>query len=99
MFSQVINYVQEAFKGLKTYMTKDGAINLFLPDMNAKRLKRSCKRLSMPEIPEKDFINAVIVVVKANRKDVHPYGSGASLYIRAVLFGFGDNLGVNPASD
>jgi branched-chain amino acid aminotransferase len=53
----------------------------------------------MPEITEEDFINAVVDVVKANRKHVPPYGSGASLYIRPVLFGIGDNLGVNPASE
>jgi branched-chain amino acid aminotransferase len=99
MFSQVIHYGQEAFEGLKAYMTKDGSINLFRPDMNAKRLQRSCRRLLMPEITEEDFINAVIEVVKANRKHVPPYGSGASLYIRPVLFGIGDNLGVNPASE
>ena len=99
MFSQVFHYAQEAFEGLKAYMTKDGSINLFRPDMNAKRLQRSCRRLLMPEISEEDFINAVIEVVKANRKHVPPYGSGASLYIRPVLFGIGDNLGVNPASE
>jgi branched-chain amino acid aminotransferase len=99
MFSQVIHYGQEAFEGLKAYMTKDLSINLFRPDMNAKRLQRSSKRLLMPEISEEHFINAVIDVVKANRKHVPPYGSGASLYIRPVLFGVGDNLGVNPASD
>jgi branched-chain amino acid aminotransferase len=67
--------------------------------MNAKRLQKSCRRLLMPEIPEKEFINSVIEVVKANRKHVPPYGSGASLYIRPIIFGIGDNLGVYPASE
>jgi branched-chain amino acid aminotransferase len=53
----------------------------------------------MPEIPEEDFIDSVIQVVKANRKHLPPYGSGASLYIRPVVFGIGDNLGVNPANE
>jgi len=99
MFSQVLHYGQEAFEGLKAYAAKDGSINIFRPDMNAKRLQQSCQRLLMPEISENDFIQAVIEVVKANRKHVPPYGSGASLYIRPVLFGIGDNLGVNPASE
>ena len=99
MFSQVLHYSQEAFEGLKAYANKDNSINLFRPDMNAKRLQKSCRRLLMPEIPEKDFINSVIEVVKANRKHVPPYGSGASLYIRPIIFGIGDNLGVNPASE
>jgi len=99
MFSQVLHYSQEAFEGLKVYASKDGSFNIFRPDMNAKRLQKSCRRLLMPEIPEKEFINAVIEVVKANRKHVPPYGSGASLYVRPVIFGIGDNLGVNPASE
>ena len=99
IFSQVLHYSQEAFEGLKAYSTKEGSINLFRPDMNAKRLQKSCRRLLMPEIPEQEFINAVIEVVKANRKHVPPYGSGASLYIRPVIFGIGDNLGVNPANE
>jgi branched-chain amino acid aminotransferase len=97
MFSQVLHYSQEAFEGLKAYATKDGSINLFRPNMNSRRLQKSCRRLLMPEIPKQEFIDAVIEVVKANRKHVPPYGSGASLYIRPVIFGNGDNLGVNPA--
>jgi len=99
MFSQVLHYSQEAFEGLKVFSTKDGSINLFRPYMNAKRLQKSCRRLIMPEIPEQEFINAIKEVIKANRKHVPPYGSGASLYIRPVMFGMGDNLGVNPASE
>ena len=99
MFSQVLHYSQEAFEGLKAYACKDGSINLFRPDMNAKRLQKSCRRLLMPEISEQEFITDLIEVVKANRKHVPPYGSGASLYIRPVMFGIGDNLGVNPASE
>jgi branched-chain amino acid aminotransferase len=99
MFSQVLHYSQQAFEGLKAYATKDGSVNLFRPEMNAKRLQKSCRRLLMPEIPEDEFINAIIEVVKANRKHVPPYGSGASLYIRPVIFGIGDNLGVNAASE
>jgi len=99
MFSPVLHYSQEAFEGLKAYATADGSINLFRPDMNAKRLQKSCRRLLMPEIPEQEFISAVIEVVRANRKHVPPYGSGASLYIRPIIIGLGDNLGVNPASE
>jgi len=99
IFSPVLHYSQEAFEGLKAYEAADGSVNLFRPDMNAKRLQKSCRRLLMPEIPEQEFINAVIEVLKANRKHIPPYGSGASLYIRPIIFGIGDNLGVNPAKE
>lgn len=38
-------------------------------------------------------------VVRANERFVPPYGTGASLYIRPVLFGTGPQVGVKPASE
>jgi len=99
IFSPVLHYAQEAFEGLKAYRAKDNSIHLFRPDMNAKRLQSSCQRLLMPLIPENDFIAAVKEVVLANQSHVPSYGSGASLYIRPIIFGIGDNLGVNPAEE
>jgi branched-chain amino acid aminotransferase len=99
MFSHVLHYAQEAFEGLKAYASMDGSINIFRPDMNAKRFQKSCQRLLMPTISEDDFVQAVKEVVIANKKHVPPYGSKASLYIRPVMFGIGDNLGVNAANE
>jgi branched-chain amino acid aminotransferase len=96
--STALHYGQEAFEGLKAYTTQTGKIVLFRPDMNSKRLNKSCDYLLMPQIPETMFINAVKKVVKANEKFVPPYGSGASLYIRPYIFGVGPNVGVKPAS-
>ena len=45
--SPALHYGQEAFEGLKAYRTKDGSIQLFRPDENAKRLQKSCARLLM----------------------------------------------------
>lgn len=99
IFSPVLHYAQEAFEGLKAYRAKDNSIHLFRPDMNAQRLQSSCKRLLMPLVPESDFLQAVKEVVLSNQRHVPPYGSGASLYIRPIIFGIGDNLGVNPAEE
>lgn len=95
--SPAIHYGQQCFEGLKAYRTKDGKIQLFRPDQNAKRLNKSCRRLLMPEIPEEKFIDACIQVVKANEHWVPPYGHGATLYIRPYVIGVGDNIGVKPA--
>ena len=43
------------------------------------------------------FREAVFKVIKLNRKFVPPYGSGATLYIRPLLFGSGAEVGVKPA--
>jgi branched-chain amino acid aminotransferase len=53
----------------------------------------------MPEVPEAFFLDAVKQVVKANQEYVPPYGSGATLYIRPLLIGVGENIGVSPAPE
>ena len=39
--SPSLHYGQQAFEGLKAYRTKDGSVQLFRPDENAKRLQRT----------------------------------------------------------
>ncbi|MDK2801629.1 MAG: branched-chain amino acid aminotransferase [Clostridiales bacterium] len=97
--STALHYGQQCFEGLKAYRRKDGKIQLFRPDQNAKRMNNSCKRILMPEIPEEKFINACLQVVKANEAYVPPYGTGATLYIRPFIIGVGDNVGVKPAPE
>ncbi|ABR49462.1 branched-chain amino acid aminotransferase [Alkaliphilus metalliredigens QYMF] len=97
--STALHYGQQCFEGLKAYRTKDGEIQLFRPDQNAKRMKNSCSRVLMPEVSEEKFIDACIQVVKANEAFVPPYGTGATLYLRPFVIGVGDNLGVRPAPE
>ena len=95
----VLQYAQTCFEGLKAYKTKDNHVVCFRPDLNAKRMSDSAKRLEMPPFPEDRFLEAVKKVVKANIDWVPPYGSGASLYIRPYMFGSNPVLGVKPATE
>ena len=95
----ILHYCQEIFEGLKAYTTKDGAIVTFRPDMNAKRMMDSAKRLEMPPLPEEQFLEAVDKVVAANADYVPPYGTGASLYLRPYMFATGIVIGVKPATE
>ena len=97
--SPVLHYGQSCFEGMKAYRTKDGSINLFRPDENAKRMINSCQRLLMPEFPVEKFVEAAKAVVKANEKWVPPYNTGSTLYLRPYLMGVGDNIGVSPATE
>lgn len=90
-----LHYGQEIFEGLKAYRRKDGGINLFRPDQNAKRFTNSAKRLMMTTYPEDKFIEAVKAVVKANSEFVPPYGSGGTLYIRPFMIGNAPLVGVS----
>lgn len=97
--SPALHYGQQCFEGLKAYRRKDGKINLFRPDQNSQRMNRSARRLLMPMVPEELFLKGVKETVKANEEYVPPYGSGATLYIRPLLIGVGDNIGVHPATE
>lgn len=97
--SPALHYGQQAFEGLKAYRTKDGSIQLFRPDQNAERLQRTAERLLMPQVPTEMFIEACKAVASANSDYVPPYGTGGTLYLRPLLIGVGDVIGVKPAED
>ncbi len=97
--SPALHYGQQAFEGLKAYRTKDGSIQLFRPDKNAERLQQAANRLLMPQVPVEKFVEAAKQVVIANKEFVPPYGTGGTLYLRPLLIGVGDIIGVHPAEE
>jgi branched-chain amino acid aminotransferase len=94
-----IHYGQESFEGLKAYRGKDGKIRIFRMDENAQRMQNSADGTLMARVPKEKFMEAVVKAVKLNAKFVPPYESGATLYIRPVLFGSGAEVGVKPAKE
>jgi len=92
----VLNYGQGIFEGMKAYRTIDGSIVLFRPYDNARRLNSGCKRLCMPQLDEDYFLRSIRNLLLQNEDYVPPHGKG-DLYIRPILFGSGQMLGVNPA--
>lgn len=95
----VLQYAQTCFEGMKAYTTVDGKVVVFRPDMNAKRMADTAKRLEMPVFPEDRFVESVEEVVKANLKYVPPYGTGATLYLRPFMFGSAPVMGVKPSAE
>jgi branched-chain amino acid aminotransferase len=94
-----LHYGQEAFEGLKAYMCKDGKIRLFRWEENARRLMLSAEGIKMAPVPVDLFREAIFTAVSLNKKFVPPYGSGATLYIRPLLYGSGAEVGVKPSSE
>jgi branched-chain amino acid aminotransferase len=94
-----LHYGQEVFEGLKAYERPDGRVQTFRMMENARRLERSAKKLMMQPVPAELFRDAVQRVVRANRRFVPPYGSGATLYIRPLLLGMSAEVGVKPSHD
>ena len=92
-----LHYAQETFEGMKAYRTKEGKIQLFRPEMNAKRMIKCNERLCMPPVPVDMFVEAVEELVKVE-KDWVPSEPETSLYIRPFMFATESSLGVHMAS-
>ncbi|SDH73971.1 branched-chain amino acid aminotransferase [Sinosporangium album] len=94
----VLHYAQEIFEGLKAFRHDDGSIWLFRPELNARRFARSARRLALPVLDEKHFVDSVKALVSADCAWV-PSGDGEkSLYVRPFMFGSEAFLGVRPAA-
>ena len=94
----VLNYGQGLFEGMKAYRWESGKIAMFRPERNARRAAKSCNRLSMPEIPEELFLDAVKKVVRDN-SDYIPNTTQGALYVRPIIFGSGEGVGVAPSTE
>ena len=99
MAATCLHYGQEAFEGLKAYMSKDGNIRIFRWQENAKRMQSSAIGIKLAEVPEKLFHDAIVKAVQLNKNYIPPYGSGATLYIRPLLIGTGAEVGVKSAKE
>jgi branched-chain amino acid aminotransferase len=57
---------QAVFEGMKAQRSAKDRIVIFRPDKNAERMHAGALRLSMPPLPEEQFVEAVKSVVRAN---------------------------------
>ena len=99
MASTCLHYGQESFEGLKAFKGKDGKIRVFRMNENAKRMQSTSRGITMAELPIEMFEEAIRKVVKLNERFVPPYESGAALYIRPLMLGLGQQVGVKPAPE
>jgi branched-chain amino acid aminotransferase len=93
----VLHYAQAIFEGLKAYRHADGSVWAFRPDANAARFARSARRMALPVLPERAFVDAIDLLVRTDQAWV-PTGGEASLYLRPFMFASEVFLGVRPAA-
>ncbi len=91
--TMVLHYGQAIFEGLKAYRTPSGAIRLFRPKDNFRRLNTSGHRLCMPPLDE-DFLLEALVKLLAIEKDWVPSAPGTSLYIRPTIIATDPYIGL-----
>lgn len=94
--STTLHYGQMMFEGLKAYRNPEGGLNLFRPDMNAKRLNRTNERMCIPPMDEDLFLAAVKAIVKVD-EDWTPTDPGTALYIRPFIISPEVSFSVLPA--
>jgi len=66
--TSAIHYGQSIFEGMKASRADDGSVQLFRPDMNAKRFAESCERMCMPVVPEDVFVDLVKKIVEIDNE-------------------------------
>jgi branched-chain amino acid aminotransferase len=92
-----LHYAQSVFEGLKAFHVKDGSINIFRPEKNLQRMNKSNDRMCIPRIDSDMFFDAMSALIELDRKWI-PKKKGYSLYIRPIVFGTENFLGVHPSS-
>ncbi len=93
-----LHYAQEIFEGMKAYRGKGGAIFLFRPMENIRRMNVSAERLCMPQVDEELFLEALKKLIILDKEWI-PRGSGTSLYIRPTMIATEAALGVHPSNE
>jgi branched-chain amino acid aminotransferase len=94
--TKVLHYGQEIFEGMKAFRAPDDKIFMFRPEQNARRFNQSARRMSMPEIPEDQFLYACEMIT-AYCKNMVPRRLGESLYLRPFMIATEVGLGIKPS--
>jgi len=93
--STVFHYAQCLFEGLKAYRNRSGKITLFRPDLNMARMNLSAQRLALPTFNGGAFLDLIKELVRLERHWI-PQENGHSLYIRPVMIGTQNTIGISP---
>jgi branched-chain amino acid aminotransferase len=97
----MLHYGQTVFDGYKAFRGVDGEARIFRPDMNARRLHDSCRRLCIPIMTVEELSEIMIEATReliALDHDWMPSQWGHSLYVRPLVIGTESTLEVRAAN-
>jgi len=94
----VLHYAQAVFEGLKAFRQLDGSVAVFRADAHAARFSRSARRLALPELPERVFIESIDRLMNLDGEWV-PSAPEQSLYLRPLMFASEVSLSVHPSTE
>uniref|UniRef100_A0A7S2S5Y2 Branched-chain-amino-acid aminotransferase n=1 Tax=Eucampia antarctica TaxID=49252 RepID=A0A7S2S5Y2_9STRA len=94
-----LNYGTTIWEGLKCYRAANGHAVIFRPNMNWKRFCNGADAMCLPPPSLELFLRALQTAVRGNATLIPPFGDGMKLYIRPMLLGSGQQLGLYPSSE
>lgn len=97
-----LNYGTTIWEGLKCYRiattTASSRIGVFRPDQNYERMKDGANEMCLPMPSKQLFFRCIQLIIQTNSHLIPPVGDGMKLYIRPMLVGTGQQLGLYPSS-
>lgn len=94
--SPALHYGQSIFEGMKAYRGVNGETLVFRMADHARRLGISAHRMSLAEVPEGLFTDALQELLTIERKWI-PADPSGSLYIRPFIFSAEEYIGIRPS--
>ena len=94
-----LNYGTTIWEGLKCFRMKDGTPVVFRPDRNFERFSNGAKQMCLPPPSRELFLRGVQHAVQQNSHVIPPYGEGMKLYVRPMMMGSGQQLGLYPSPE
>lgn len=96
--AKVLHYAPELFEGMKAYRgVEDGAIRLFRPELNMKRMNSSASRACLPNFDGGELTKLIAKLVSLEARWV-PTSPVASLYLRPTMIATEASLGVGQSN-
>ncbi|GJE98000.1 branched-chain amino acid aminotransferase [Phanerochaete sordida] len=94
--SSCFQYSTNLFEGMKAYINPEGKPQLFRPDMNMARMRRSRDRVALPAFDTDELLKLIQKLVAVEQRWI-PNAPGHSLYVRPTIIGTRPSLGVAPS--
>jgi len=92
-----LNYGTTIWEGLKCYRDASDKPVVFRPDRNYERFVRGAHAMCLPVPSKALFLKGIQMAVQQNSHLIPPKGDGMKLYIRPMLLGSGQQLGLYPS--
>ncbi|KAI9738466.1 MAG: hypothetical protein M1818_005363 [Claussenomyces sp. TS43310] len=98
--ASVLHYATECFEGMKAYRGFDGALRLFRPDCNTRRMLTSATRISLPAFEPSELEKLIVNLMAIDGAKFLPEDQpGKFIYIRPTMIGTHAGLGVQIPSE